>query len=92
MLRPFLPLALLALGVTAGFAEELKGAGLAIDDLEDLIAARALELDAAWLSEMAAAGYPNLTVEQAIQMRALDVTPDYARRMKQVAAALGESM
>ena len=34
----------------------------------------------------------NLTVERAIQMRALDVTPEYARRMKQVAAALGEPM
>ena len=33
-----------------------------------------------------------LSLVLALPMRALDVTPDYARRMKQVAAALGESM
>lgn len=84
--------AVAALNVTARYAEELKGAGLVVDELQDLIAARSLKLDAGWLSAMAKAGYPNLTVEHAIQMRALDVTPEYARRMKQVAAALGEPM
>jgi hypothetical protein len=39
---------------------------------------------------MAQAGYPDLAVDQAIQMRALGVTPDYAVRMARVLRAVGE--
>jgi hypothetical protein len=81
--------AVAALDVTAAFAGELRGAGLTIDDLDDLVAARALHIDGAWLGEMARAGYPGLTAGQAIQMRALGVTPDYVRRMTRVLSALG---
>ena len=37
---------------------------------------------------MTEAGYANLDADQAIQMRALDITPDYARKMSRVIAAL----
>jgi hypothetical protein len=47
-------------------------------------------VDAAWLGDMARAGYPDLTIGQAIQMRALGVTPDYAVRMARVLHAVGE--
>jgi hypothetical protein len=85
-------IAVAALHVTGEYAAELRGAGLVIDNVDDLVTARAVGLDAEWLTAMAKAGYPNLTVNRAIAMRALDVTPDYARRMKQVVAALGEPM
>ena len=83
-------IAVAALDVSPGYAGELRGAGLKVDDLDDLVAARALHVDAAWLGEMAQAGYPNLKIEQATQMRALGVTPDYAVRMTRVLRAVGE--
>lgn len=83
-------IAVSALGVTPGYASELRDAGLHVDQLGDLIAARALKIDAAWLGAMARAGYPDLAVGQAIQMRALGVTPDYAIRMGRVLHAVHE--
>jgi hypothetical protein len=76
--------------VSPAYAGELRGAGLRVENLDDLVAARALHVDAAWLGEMAQAGYPGLKIEQAIQMRALGVTSDYAKRMSRVLSALGE--
>jgi hypothetical protein len=76
--------------VTPNYARELRGAGLKVDELGDLIAAKALKVDAQWLGEMAHAGYPDLAIGQAIQMRALGVTPDYAVRMTRVLRAVGE--
>ena len=76
--------------MTPAYAEELRAAGLRTGQLGDLIAARALKVDAAWLGDMARAGYPDLTIGQAIQMRALGVTPDYATRMAKVLHAIGE--
>ena len=68
------------------------GAGVIrlIDANADLIAAKALKIDGQWLGEMARAGYPDLAVGQAIQMRALGVTPDYAMGMQRVLHAVGE--
>jgi hypothetical protein len=83
-------IAVSALGVTPNYVGELRGAGLKVDELGDLIAARALKVDASWLRAMAQAGYPDLAVDQAIQMRALGVTPDYAVRMARVLRAVGE--
>jgi hypothetical protein len=68
----------------------MRDAGLKIDDLDDLVAARALHVDAAWLREMAKAGYPHLGFDRAIQMRALGVTPEYATKMARVLRAVGE--
>jgi len=76
-----------ALDASPDFAAELTEAGLVGDDLEDLIAARAVGIDGAWVRGMAGAGYRNLQFDRAIQLRALDVTPDYARRMARVARA-----
>ena len=83
-------IAVSALGVTSAYARELRGGGLRIDELSDLIAAKALKIDRPWLDDMARAGYPDLEVGKAIQMRALGVTPDYAVRMSRVLHAIGE--
>ena len=80
--------AVAALGVSPGYASALREAGLQVDKLNDLVAARALKIDVAWLSDMARAGYPGLDVHRAIEMRALGVTPDYARRMTRVLNAV----
>lgn len=79
-----------ALGVSAGYADDLRRQGLKVDELGDLIAAKALKIDSVWLGEMARAGYPGLAIDQAIQMRALGVTPDYAARMGRVLHAVHE--
>ena len=75
------------LDVTPAFVAELREAGLVATETDDLIAACALEIDGAWVKAMAEAGYPDLGIEKAIQMRALGVTPDYARRMVRVMRA-----
>ena len=41
-----------------------------------------------WIAEMAEAGYPGLDLDKAIELRALEVTPDYARRMARVMRAM----
>ena len=74
--------------MTPGFARALRDAGLVIDDTDNLIAAKAVGVDPAWLQGKTEAGYANLHADQAIQMRALDITPDYARKMSRVIAAL----
>jgi hypothetical protein len=83
-------IAVSALDVTPAYVAELRGGGLKVEELGDLIAAKALKVDAEWLRAMAQAGYPGLAVDQAIQMRALGVTPDYAVRMARVLRAVGE--
>jgi len=83
-------IAVSALDVTPAYASDLRQAGLKVDELGDLIAAKALKVDGQWLGDMARAGYPDLAVSQAIQMRALGVTPDYAVRMARVLRAVGE--
>jgi hypothetical protein len=83
-------IAVSALRVTPIYAGELRGAGLKVGELGNLIAAKALKIDARWLGEMARAGFPELTAEQAIEMRATGVTPDYAMRMARVLRTVGE--
>jgi len=83
-------IAVSALDVTPAYASDLRQAGLKVGELGDLIAAKALKVDGQWLGDMARAGYPDLAVSQAIQMRALGVTPDYAVRMARVLRAVGE--
>ncbi len=78
------------LGVSPAYVSDLRQAGLKVDELGDLIAAKALKVDGQWLGEMARAGYPDLAVGKAIQMRALGVTPDYATKMARVLHAVGE--
>ena len=43
--------------------------------------------DAAFLEQMSAAGYPHLTLHQAITMKAVGVTPEYAEAMNRAAGA-----
>lgn len=73
-----------ALGVTPGYVGGLKAAGLPLDRLEDAIAARALGVDAGYVRGMAEAGY-RPTAEQIVAMKAVGVTPEYARRMNAAA-------
>lgn len=67
-----------ALDVTDDYARSLKQAGLAVRDLNDLVACRALKIDAIWVRGFAAAGY-RLDARRAIAMKAVGVTPEYAR-------------
>lgn len=69
-----------ALGLTPAYLAELKGAGLTIGEIGDAIACRALQIDADYVRALAAAGYGG-DVQQIIAMKAVGVTPDYARRM-----------
>ncbi|HEX6372682.1 MAG TPA: M56 family metallopeptidase [Longimicrobium sp.] len=55
--------------------------GDTIPTVEELVAMRAVGVDAAYINEMRAAGYPGLTAEQLISMRALGVSGRYAAEM-----------
>lgn len=50
-------------------------------DIDDLVAMRAVGVDAAYVAGMRAAGYAGVTRDQLISMRATGVTPQYAREM-----------
>jgi len=76
-----------ALRVTGAWAHGLREAGLNIVRFEDLLAARALNLDAAFVREMGAAGYPGLSAGDAITMKAVGVTPAYAVAMNRAVRA-----
>lgn len=76
-----------ALGVTGGWAREIREAELRVDDFEELVAARALGIDGAYLRAMAAAGFPRLTASQVTAMKAVGVTPEYAATMSRAAGA-----
>ena len=56
------------------------------DDLstEDLIALRAVGVDAAYLKELRSLGFGDLTIGEAAAMRAVGLTAEYARQMRQV--------
>lgn len=52
--------------------------------VEDLIAMRAVGVDAEYIAGMRDAGYPGLRAQQLIGMRAVGVTPSYAEEMNAV--------
>ncbi|MGX7894645.1 hypothetical protein [Tsuneonella sp. HG222] len=81
-----------AVDLTPAYLAELRAAGMALDDAseDDLVAARAVGVDREWLSGMAAVGRANLSLDDAVQLRALDVTPEYVTKMDRVLAAVGE--
>ena len=69
-----------ALEVTPEYVAELQAAGLKLAKLDDAVACRALEVDADYVRSLAAAGY-HADAEQVVAMKAVGVTPEYARRM-----------
>jgi hypothetical protein len=77
-----------ALKVTGDCVHELKAAGLRLDKLGDAFGCRALDVDGGFLRRMALAGYPQLSVNQAITMKAVGITPEYAAAMNRAIGAV----
>ena len=73
-----------ALEVTPEYVAGLKSAGLDLRSIEDAVACRALEVDAAYVRALSDAGY-RPDAEQVVAMKAVGVTPEYARRMNAAA-------
>ncbi len=69
-----------ALEVTPEYVAELQAAGLKLAKLDDAVACRALEVDGEYVRALAEAGY-HADAEQVVAMKAVGVTPEYARRM-----------
>lgn len=73
-----------ALEVTPEYVAGLKAAGLTLDKLDDAVACRALEVDADYVRALADAGY-HPEADDVVAMKAVGVTPEYARRMNAAA-------
>ena len=73
-----------ALEVTPEYVASLKAAGLTLDQLDDAVACRALEVDATYVRALAEAGY-HPGADDVVAMKAVGVTPEYARRMNAAA-------
>ena len=73
-----------ALEVTPEYVAGLKSAGLDLRTIEDAVACRAVEVDAAYVRALADAGY-RPDAERVVAMKAVGVTPEYARRMNAAA-------
>jgi beta-lactamase regulating signal transducer with metallopeptidase domain len=58
-----------------------RSPGDTIPTVDELVAMRAVGVDAAYVEEMRAAGYPGLTAEQLISMRATGITAGYVGEM-----------
>jgi beta-lactamase regulating signal transducer with metallopeptidase domain len=52
--------------------------------IDDLVAMRAVGVDAEYIGQMRAAGYTGLSSDDLVSMRAVGVTPEYARQMNGV--------
>ncbi|HZG43388.1 MAG TPA: M56 family metallopeptidase [Longimicrobium sp.] len=53
-------------------------------DIDDLVAMRAVGVNAEYIGQMRAAGYAGLSSDDLVSMRAVGVTPEYAREMNGV--------
>ena len=73
-----------ALEVTPEYVASLRGAGLTLAKLDDAVACKALDVDAAYVRSLAEAGV-HADAEQVVAMKAVGVTPEYARRMADAA-------
>lgn len=69
-----------ALKISPDYVAELRSAGLDLDSIEDTVACRALDVDGAYVRALVEAGY-RPDAEQVVAMKAVGVTPQYARRM-----------
>ena len=60
-------------------------ADLVLASVEDAIACKALGVDGAYVRGLADAGYRKLAAEEVVGMKAMDVSPEYARAMNRAA-------
>lgn len=79
-----------ALDVHGGYARELKTSGLTFRSFNDLSACRAPGVDGDWVRGLASASYWGLNARRAIALKAVGVTPGYARAMNGTAARTTE--
>ena len=77
------------LDLSTEYLGELKRAGLPSLTIEDAVACRAIGVDGAFVRGLVAAGY-RPSVQQAIAMKAVGVTPEYARNMNRAAGGEGQ--
>jgi len=61
-----------------------------LGSLHDAFACRALGVSAAYVRELASAGYTDLSVEDVLAMKALGVSGAYARAMNAAAAEVSQ--
>jgi hypothetical protein len=73
-----------ALEVTPEYVASLRGAGLTLAKLDDAVACKALDVNAAYVRSLEEAGV-HADAEQVVAMKAVGVTPEYARRMADAA-------
>lgn len=76
--------ALRAMGVTAGYVQELRDVGLTDLTADMLRSMRAVGVDADYIQSMREAGLQNLDLNVLVNMRAVGVTPEWIHEMQQV--------
>ncbi|NTZ43232.1 hypothetical protein G7A66_09035 [Altererythrobacter sp. SALINAS58] len=78
-----------ALDLSPEYLGELKRAGLPWLTIEDAVACRAIGVDGTFVRGLVEAGY-RPSVQQAIAMKAVGVTPEYARNMNRAVRGQGQ--
>jgi hypothetical protein len=81
-------IALHSMGVTRGYVEELRAAGLTGFDLGEAVALKAVGVDGGYIAALARAGLTSLDAGQLIALKSCGVDADYAGRVRD--AGLGD--